>query len=87
MVYTTEVDDKFMAKETNVINGGLFKKQKDEAVIIVITVGSIDDKLKKIKSAGGKVVMEKQPVGDMGFYAKFKDTEGNVIGVWENPKK
>ncbi len=27
--------------------------------------------------------MGKTPVGDMGFAAYFKDTEGNVIGLWE----
>ena len=30
---------------------------------------------------------EKREVGDMGFVAYFKDTEGNVVGFWENAKK
>ncbi len=27
--------------------------------------------------------MANHKVGDMGWYAQVKDTEGNVIGVWE----
>jgi len=36
---------------------------------------------------GGKTVQKKMPVGDMGFAAYFKDTEGNVIGLFQNPSK
>lgn len=28
--------------------------------------------------------MSKMAVGDMGYYARVKDTEGNIIGVWED---
>ena len=31
--------------------------------------------------AGGKTVLSKQKVSDMGFYAKLSATEGNVIGL------
>jgi len=30
------------------------------------------------------VVVARQPVGDMGFTAYFKDTEGNLVGLWED---
>jgi uncharacterized protein len=29
---------------------------------------------------GGSIVKEKTPIGDHGFYALGRDTEGNVIG-------
>jgi predicted enzyme related to lactoylglutathione lyase len=66
----------------------LFKKDKTAPhPVIVINVRSIDVYMKKIKEAKGKVVMPKMAVGDMGFYARIKDTEGNIIGIWENKKK
>lgn len=44
----------------------------------------IDETLKKIDGLGGSTVDERTPVGDMGFAAYFKDTEGNLMGLWEN---
>ena len=32
---------------------------------------------------GGKMVREKMQVGDMGYASYFKDTEGNIIGLWQ----
>jgi len=32
---------------------------------------------------GGKIIREKMQVGDMGYAAYFKDTEGNIIGLWQ----
>jgi len=37
-----------------------------------------------VQRLGGSTVSEKQPVGDMGFAAYFKDSEGNVLGLWQN---
>ena len=83
MAYTTDVDDKFMPKDVGAINGGLYKRAGNEGPIIVITVPSIEVALNKVKEAGGTVEMEPRKTGDMGIYAKIKDTEGNIIGVWE----
>ena len=85
MVHTVEIDENRMPKQAGAINGGLYKRDDKSAKspVIVIDVAKIDDYVKKIKKAGGKVVREKSTVGDMGFYAQVSDTEGNVIGIWE----
>ncbi|WP_202875294.1 VOC family protein [Kribbella kalugense] len=44
----------------------------------------IDAAWKTIESLGGERVGEKAAVGDMGFAAYFKDTEGNVLGLWQS---
>jgi len=44
---------------------------------------SIEKTIKRIISNGGKVFKVKSSVGDMGFYAQVKDTEGNIIGIFE----
>lgn len=33
---------------------------------------------------GGTVAIGRQTVGEMGFSAYFHDTEGNLIGLWQN---
>ncbi len=55
-----------------------------EQYIIVIDVASVDEHIEKVKAAGGSVFRDKMAVGNMGFYAQVKDTEGNIIGLWEN---
>ena len=61
--------------ESGFINGG------------VLDVESIDAALEKIGGLGGSTVVGKTPVGDMGFAAYFKDSEGNVMGLWETVKQ
>ena len=87
MAYTTEVDAAHMAKEPNVINGGITKRESiAPAPLVAVTVDSIESALVKVKAAGGSVLSEIRKVGDMGLYAYVKDTEDNVVGVWQNLK-
>lgn len=46
---------------------------------------SIDESLKAIEKAGGKVVTPKHSIGEWGFIADFADPEGNIIALWEKP--
>ncbi len=88
MVTTVPVGEDRMPKESGAINGGMeTRKYPGHAPVIVINVPSVDDYLKKVEANGGKVFVQKKQVGDMGFYARVTDTEGNVIGIWENTKK
>jgi predicted enzyme related to lactoylglutathione lyase len=48
---------------------------------------SIDDTLKAIERAGGKVVTPKHAIGEWGFMADFSDPDGNVMALWEKQKK
>ena len=87
MVYTTEVDDKHMPKKVACINGGMMPRAQNEQCVLVMNVPSVDAAMNKIMAAGGMEFMPKMQVGDMGWYARAVDTEGNVIGVWEDIKK
>ena len=82
---TTDTDPQTMEpKGPGAINGGLLKRDETgKHPVILIEVQSIDEHLKKIEQNGGKTVMPKVPVGNFGLYARVKDTEGNVIGLWE----
>lgn len=82
---TTPVDENRMPTEPGGINGALYQRESPgECPAIVINVPSIDGYLKKIEKAGGKIIWPKSPVGDFGFYAQVSDTEGNVIGLWQD---
>jgi predicted enzyme related to lactoylglutathione lyase len=89
MEYTTIIttpSDQTTGRPTTpgAINGGMGKKgDMLKSVVVTIGVDDIDASLEKIKQLGGKTVQKKMPVGDMGFAAYFKDTEGNVIGLWQ----
>ncbi|MBI4175613.1 MAG: VOC family protein [Candidatus Aenigmarchaeota archaeon] len=89
MVSTVEVDQKSRKpKEPGAINGGLMPRmQKGEAPVIVINVSNLDSYLKKVTTAGGKIVMPKMSVMDIGLYARFADPEGNIVGIWQDIKK
>jgi uncharacterized protein len=70
--------------ESGFINGGLMKRGGNfSAPNIVIDVENIERTLAAVNEHGGTTVAERQSVGDMGFSAYFKDSEGNLIGLWE----
>jgi predicted enzyme related to lactoylglutathione lyase len=85
LVHTVESDETGMPKEPGAINGGMLKREEPvKSPVVTISVNSIDDAAKTIEKNGGKMIRPKMPVGDMGFAAYFKDTEGNVVGLWQN---
>jgi len=84
-VITSPIDDNYMHKEKGAINGGIFKRDASlPTPVITINVPSIDEHAGKIEAAGGQMVVGKGEVPGMGYYAYFKDTEGNILGLWEN---
>ena len=89
MCNTVECDEKNMPKEMGAINGGMYKRgdQGSKTPVVVIDVKDIDASTEKIKENGGEVVMEKTKVGDMGYYLQFKDSESNIMGLWQSLKK
>ena len=85
MVMTGPVDDNGMPTEPAYINGGLFQRQEKVNVpVITIEVDSIDESLPRVEASGGTTVEGKLAVGGMGFVAYVNDSEGNLIGLWEN---
>jgi predicted enzyme related to lactoylglutathione lyase len=77
------------AKGQEGINGGLMqRKMPDQPFMNYLAVDSIDAYCKKVEQAGGVVVLPKQEIAPgMGWIAAFKDTEGNIMGFHEVPKK
>jgi predicted enzyme related to lactoylglutathione lyase len=87
IVSTTETDQTGAPKEPGGINGGMMQRQgRMTAPIITIEAEDIEDALVAVEKLGGAVVAPKMAVGEMGFAAYFSDTEGNVIGLWQNAR-
>jgi predicted enzyme related to lactoylglutathione lyase len=85
MVSTTPTDDQGSPTEPGAINGGMMKRESPISTpVIVIDVDDIDKALETIGSSGGSTVQGKQSVMDMGFAAYFKDSEGNLMGLWQS---
>jgi uncharacterized protein len=86
MIYAARTDKNNMVDEKGAINGGMFLRDDiAKQPLVVIGVQSIDETIKKVISAGGKVVYPKQPIPN-GSYARVADCEGNVIGLADELK-
>jgi uncharacterized protein len=84
MVTTTPTDERGGPKDPGAINGGMFQREADISTpVITIDVDDIDKALETVTTNGGSVVQGRQPVMDMGFSAYFKDSEGNLMGLWQ----
>jgi len=83
-VVTTPVDEQTQQpREPGAINGGMFERTGDLAhPIITVDVDDIDATLERIASLGGSVVQAKSAIPGIGYYGYFRDTEGNVLGLW-----
>jgi hypothetical protein len=85
IVMTGPTDQESGPTESGFINGGMFNRDEPgRGPNIVIDVDDIDATLAEVEKAGGKTQSGKQQVGDMGFAAYFTDSEGNVVGLWQN---
>ena len=82
---TGPVDEKTQRPtEPGSINGGIMRRAGSiPAPVITIEVEAIDDSLKQIEAGGGNVVQARTEIPDMGAFAYFTDSEGNVMGLWE----
>ncbi len=65
------------------ISGAIHEKGNFKTVVNIISVPSIDEFLKKITQAGGKIIMPKGEVPTGGYIAYAEDTEGNAFGIFQ----
>ena len=84
VVTTAESDETGRPKMGGAINGGFYQKTDDPVSnhpSVVIAVEDINDAIKKIKNAGGKVLNEPMDIPGVGSFSSFIDTEGNRLSV------
>jgi predicted enzyme related to lactoylglutathione lyase len=82
---SAEVDEQHMPKGRGAINGGMMQRSKEAPnPTIYLEVPSVEAMIKKVEAAGGKVVTPYTPIPNMGGFGRVKDTEGNVIGLYQS---
>lgn len=84
LALTTPMDEQGRPAVSGSINGGLFRRGDLTAPVVTVDVDDIDDALAQIAARGGSVHRGKTEVPGSGWNAYFKDTEGNIVGLWQN---
>ena len=69
------------------IDGAIMKRMDKGTTFLFVDVPSVDEFLKKIVKAGGKIVTEKTAIPSVGYSAYVKDTEGNIFGLFQGDPK
>jgi len=83
LIETVPVDEKGMPIRPGV-NGGMMKKESpDQRPVNYIQIESVDTYSKRVEELGGKIIVPKQEVPGMGYFALALDPDGNVFGLWE----
>ena len=77
---------KTRAKDDSVgVDGGMPKKMDpNQRPLNYVLVESVDDFSKKIVQLGGKIMMPKEEIPNMGWFAIAVDQEGNGFGIFES---
>jgi len=81
---TSDTDENRMVKAPGTINGGFFEYKDDElnrAPHLVISVDNLEESMKAVEAAGGKVVGEQMDIPGIGRYCSFRDSEDNIVGM------
>jgi predicted enzyme related to lactoylglutathione lyase len=93
VAHTAETDENNMVKTPGTINGGFWQSDEHQPPHVVISVEDIQQAMKEVKEAGGKVIGGQKGNGEpddipgIGLYASFEDTEGNRVGMLQpNPR-
>ncbi len=85
MVSTGPLGDDGMPNEPGYIGGGMMQRQAPvSSPVITLAVDDIDATMVAVEKHGGSAVGEKMSIGDMGYAAYFTDSEGNLMGLWQN---
>ena len=63
------------------INGAIMPRNGNLSTVNTIAVGSVEEAVKSVEKAGGKVIQPKMPIPNVGYFAYCTDTEGNTFGI------
>jgi predicted enzyme related to lactoylglutathione lyase len=67
------------------IGGALIARQSalnDGGTLVVIGVEDLDAYTQKVAAAGCEIVTPRTAVPSVGWFVNFRDTEGNVVGMF-----
>ncbi len=83
MFKTVESDDQGQPKRPGV-NGAMMKRMyPGQSPTNYFGVADIEAHTAKLVAAGGEVLVPKMAVPGHGWFVQFKDTEGNILALWQ----
>jgi hypothetical protein len=59
------------------------RAEAPEGVVVYVGVDDIDKAMAKVTAAGGSLVTEKMPIPTVGWSLRFRDSEGNLVGLFQ----
>ncbi len=65
------------------IDGAIMPRSGKGSVWLAVDVSSLEDFIRKVEEAGGKVIEGKQTVPGVGYTAYCEDTEGNIFSLFQ----
>jgi uncharacterized protein len=83
VVSTTETGEDGRPKMAGAINGGFYSRKEGVPPhpSVVIAVDNINESMKKVEAAGGKLEGEPVMIPGVGLWVGFIDTEGNRASI------
>ncbi|MFS8105211.1 VOC family protein [Lentzea alba] len=60
------------------------RAEAPEGVLVYVDVEDVDTALAMVEKAGGSVVHGKMPIPTIGWSAHVRDSEGNLIGLFQS---
>ncbi len=61
------------------------RESAPEGVLVYVGVDDITQTLAKVRDAGGTVERDREEIPGIGYWALFRDPEGNLLGLFETP--
>lgn len=84
LIETVPTNEQGQPKEPGV-NGGMMKRMAPgQQIVNYVGVESVDEYVKKAQGLGATVVMPKQAVPHVGWFAMCIDPQGNVFAMFQD---
>lgn len=66
------------------LDGGLMERQSPQHTITnYVMVPDLDEASAKVEKLGGKIIVQRTAVPQMGYFVVCQDTENNAFALWE----
>ena len=85
-IMTGEVDENNQHKDKGVIGGGMVPRSMAQQPVLTLKADDVEEVAAKAVEAGAERLSDHTYTG-VGKIVYLKDTEGNVISLWEHFKK
>jgi len=84
LVTTAEAGESHQPAGPGRVNGALYlRASPDAGTLLSIEVDAIEEAIARVLAAGGEVALPVRDVTGYGYYARVRDSEGNLLVLWQ----